>query len=97
MNDKVVWVYFVSRDSVGGVLSDTCHLWHAKPTRVRHATRITWVGTDHKNPGLIGEYPPDEIHKWFRVYPQTDLELIRAEVCPSQKEIDDAIKEQSKR
>lgn len=90
MTERVVWTYWVSRDSLNGELSGKCVLWFHKPIRVRHAQRITWVPVDHRAPGCLGEFVTDEIYGWFKVYPETDLELIRVECCPSQKEIEAA-------
>lgn len=90
MSERVVWTYFLSRDSMHGKLSDSVSLWHVKPTRVRHRYRVTWVGTDPFNPGHLGEFRPEEIDAWWRVHPETDLELIRIETHPSERDLEQA-------
>lgn len=89
---RTTWTYWVSRDSVDGELSSKCVLWFHKPIRNRAARRVTWVPFDHRATGSLGEHTTDEIYGWFKVYPETDLELIRVECCPSQKELDAAAK-----
>lgn len=94
MSDKPVWTYWVSRDSLDGILDAKCNVWRIKPIRVQHRYRVTWVCADHLDPGHLGEFPPDEVGKWFRVYPETDRELICVETYPSQAELDKALREQ---
>lgn len=85
---RITWTYWISRDSLNGELAEKCALWNAKPTRKKHDYRVTWVGSDIIDPGHLGEFTPQEIDAWFRVHPETDLELIRAEVHPTQAELD---------
>jgi hypothetical protein len=85
--DRTVWTYWVSRDSLQGELSGQCHLWWQKPLRVKHGYRVTWVNTDEHNPGLLGAFSPRDIKGWFRTIPETDLELIRIEMHPTEAEL----------
>lgn len=87
------WIYYVTRDSLGGDLSAKCGLWGVKPTRVKHRYRVTWVATDARDPGYIGEYTIKDVLSWFRVYPETDLELIRVEMGVTPKMlVDDKVR-----
>ena len=90
-----VWTYWLSRDSIHGELSGKVHLWRERPTRVRHRYRVTWVDSDHRKSGHLGEFPPSEIAAWFRVYPETDLELIRIDTHPTPHDLERARKEQA--
>lgn len=92
--EEITWVYWVSRDSVGGELSPRCSLWVRKPTRVRHGEHITWCATDGSDPGHLGIFPVDYYRALWRVYPETDLELIKVETRPNQRELDRSLKEQ---
>lgn len=76
---RVVWVYWVSRDSRNGELADKCSLWRERPLRVKHRYRATWVGSDPNDPGHLGDFKPDEIFEWFKVCPETDRELVKVE------------------
>lgn len=91
---RVTWVYFVSRDSKDGVLSDVCGLWFVKPTCVRRRpplpSRAVWVATDERDPGYLGECSLDDIELWFRTTPGTDRELIRVEQYATPKMIAEA-------
>ncbi len=89
---RVVWVYYVSRDSIAGDLSGMCHLWYAKPLRTRIGNRVTWVAADHRDPCHLGEFLPKIFLAWFHVYPETDLELIRVEQYPTKTMLDEARK-----
>ena len=82
---RETWVYWVSRDSVDGALSGKCSLWYAKPIRVKHRYRVTWVGADYSAPCHLGDYSPQDIAYWFGTYPETDLELLRVEQTPTEK------------
>ena len=83
---RIVWVYWVSRDSLDGVLSGVCDLWYEQPVRVAHRNRVTWVPAA-PTPSNLGQYVPADITGWFGVYPETDLELIRAEQHPTEQMI----------
>ncbi len=87
---RQTWTYWVSRDSLNGDLSGTCSLWYAKPVRAKHKGRVVWIGASDTNPCFIGQYPVDEIAGWFNVYPETDMELIKAEQYPSAKRLAEA-------
>lgn len=87
---RAVWVYFVSRDSLSGELSGKCSLWYAKPIRVQHRYRVTWVGADDRYPCHLGEFRCDEVFSWFKVYPETDRELIRVEQYATQRMLEAA-------
>ena len=76
---KQVWTYFVSRNSLDGVLAEKCDLWGISPLRSKSTHRVTWLGTSVEDPGHIGEYTLDVIRGWFGVIPDSDRELIRAE------------------
>ena len=91
-HDLPLWVYFVSRDSLNGELLGTCSLWIEKPVRVKHRGRVTWVAADERNPGHLGDFKPLKILRWFRVFPETDRELIRVETYPSARELEEAKK-----
>jgi hypothetical protein len=86
---REVWTYYVSRDSVNGVLSETCSLWCVKPTRTRHNGRVTWKGA----PGFLGLCTLEITVAWFGTYPETDLELIRVEQNASEKRMAEARKQ----
>lgn len=90
--DRTVWRYYVTRDSIGGELSGTCQLWYIKPIRVKHSYRVTWVCADHRDPGHLGEYRRDEVQKWFRVVPGTDLEMLRIETYATETELQEQAK-----
>jgi hypothetical protein len=89
---RETWTYWISRDSINGELSGKCSLWYAKPIRVKHRYRVTWVGADHRAPAHLGDHPPDHVAAWFGVYPETDLELIRVEQTPTAKMLAEAEK-----
>lgn len=93
---RVVWTYFVTRDSIGGELSGKCQLWYRKPIRSNHRYRVTWVCADHRDPGHLGECTLQEIQGWFRVVPDSDLQLLKIEQYASQKMLDEAAKEYAK-
>jgi hypothetical protein len=71
----ITWTYWISRDSVNGVLSDYCHLWCGRPTRVRVAAGIDWRGKQI----LIGKYKLTYIESWFGAerIPETDIMLFK--------------------
>lgn len=84
--DRDVWTYWVSRDSIAGSLSAKCHLWYKKPIRVKHGYRVTWVNADETDPGHLGEHSLRDVEAWFRVVPETDLELIRVETYATENQ-----------
>lgn len=90
--NRTVWVYFISRDSINGELSGTCHLWSARPIRVRHRYRVTYVAADVQNPCHIGEYKLQEIAQWFdpKRVPETDLQVFRVEMYPTERMLAEA-------
>lgn len=85
--NRVVWTYWISRDSIQGELSGKCHLWWARPLRTKIGYRVTWVGTDHREPAHIGEYTLDEIAGWFghERIPETDIMLMKVEMYATEK------------
>ena len=85
-HERIAWTYFVSRDSLDGALSASCSLWNEKPLRTRAGSRVVWSSVI----GHLGEFRPAEVASWFRTYPETDLELVRIETRPSQKEFEEA-------
>jgi hypothetical protein len=87
MDERVTWVYWVSRDSVDDVLSDKCTLWYERPTRVKLPDRVMWAGAAQPAAGRLGEFSLGDISVWFRVYPETDRELVRVETRPSAAEL----------
>lgn len=89
---RPIWTYWISRDSIQGELSGKCHLWCRKPTRTKHGYRVAWLNTDEHDPGHVGEYDLKDIQAWFRVIPDTDLELIRCEMCPTDAQLTEAAK-----
>lgn len=89
---RTIWVYWISRDSVQGELSGKCHLWCRKPTRTKHGYRVVWLNTSEHDPGHVGEYDLKDVAFWFRVLPETDLELIRCEIFPSERDLAEAAK-----
>lgn len=93
---RATGTYWVSRDSISGELSGKCSLWFAKPLRVKHRYRVTWVGADARSPAHLGEYSPDDVASWFGVYPETDLELIRIDQTPTDRMLAEARKQGSK-
>jgi hypothetical protein len=76
-DQRQVWTYFVSRDSLDGVPSAMCNLWYAKPMRTKVLHRVVWLAGDDDNPCHLGEYSLDDVRAWFRTIPDTDLELIK--------------------
>ncbi len=77
--DRKVWTYYVSRDSFNGVLTSLCDVWWIKPLRVKHGARVTWVGADTHEPGHMSRHTVDEIIEIFRVAPDNDRQLVKAE------------------
>ena len=92
---RIVSTYWVTRNSVDGALAAKCDLWNTKPTRVQHRYRVTWVGDDPAMPGHLGEFRPDEIAAWWRVYPETDREIICIETHPSKADLENQRKNQA--
>lgn len=84
---RAVWVYYISRNSSKGVLRKTCRLWYRKPMRERGDGYVQWLPTNRADVGYIGEYDVDDIIRWFRTYPETDLELIRSEMYPTAEQL----------
>lgn len=82
MSEPTVWIYFISRDSHAGVLSDKCRLWYLKPYRRRAQDAVYWWPLDKKNHGHIGEYPLKSIEGWFGIerIPETDIQLFKVEM-----------------
>lgn len=93
---QVIWTYFISRDSHRGELAGKCGLWWARPMRSKVGPRTVWLATDPQQPGHIGDYTIDEIDGWFRVHPDTDLELLKVEQNATPKMLADAAKEKKK-
>ena len=89
-DERVTWVYWISRDSLGDDLSGVLHLWYRKPTRVKWGKRVTWVASDDTDPGCLGEHSLEHMEAWFRTIPETSLELVRVEMCPSAKDLAEA-------
>lgn len=77
-SERVIWTYWISRDSVAGELSQTCQLWYARPERKREGVHIMWQGTC-----WLGACHPDDAVRWFKTKPDTDLELIKCEQYPT--------------
>lgn len=96
-NTRVVWVYWVSRDSLNGELRGRCSLWRARPMRVHHKGRVVWVGANDHDPGYLGEYDTQTVFLWFHVYPETDRELVRVEQNATEKMIEHAKELKAKR
>jgi hypothetical protein len=90
VSERLVWVYFISRNSSKGKLRNTCRLWYRKPMRERGDTYVQWLPTNRADNGYIGEYFLNDVQRWFRTYPETDLELIRVETYPTDKQIREA-------
>ncbi len=85
-HETITWEYWVSRDSIDGAVSATCSLWHVKPLRTKAGPRVVWTSVY----GFLGEFRADEIVSWFRVCPDTDLELLHIETRPSKIELAEA-------
>lgn len=85
-HETTTWVYWISRDSIDGVLSAKCSLWHERPLRTHCGNRATWTSSH----GHLGQYRPDDVAYWFRTYPATDRELIRVETRPSKEQLEEA-------
>lgn len=78
--ERIVWTYWVSRDSIRGQLVPTCSIWWIKPVRkVRRGRCTTWTDADENQPGRFGDYTLDETRGFCRTVPDTDLELIVVE------------------
>lgn len=90
MSERVVWTYWISRDATAGVLSPNCRLWYRKPQRMRKDGDVRWLPTDRQDHGYIGEHATEQCAIWFRTIPETDLELIRFEMYPTERQIKDA-------
>ncbi len=90
---RTVWVYFVSRDSINGEPDGMCDLWYLKPTRTKHRYRVTWAATNVADPGHLGRFRTDEVQAWFRVIPDTDLELLKVEQFATPKMLEEAKKQ----
>lgn len=88
----ITWTYWVSRDSLDDALMGKCSLWYAKPLRVKHRGRVTWIGADPRFPCHLGDFKPEEVAGWFGTYPETNMELIRVEQTPTQAMLDKAAK-----
>ena len=82
---RQVWTYWISRNSIGGELSGTCNVWYAKPLRVKHRYRVTWVAADFREPCHVGEYSLQDVAFNFRTVPDTDLELLKVEQWAAEK------------
>jgi hypothetical protein len=89
MSARPTWTYWITRDSANGQLSNLCRLWCRKPKREKHPRCVVWVDADPDFKSKVGIYTIAEIVAWFRVYPETDLELIKADVHPTDKELKD--------
>lgn len=90
-HEGVEWTYYISRDSLGGVLSAKCSLWWKKPTRIARGRSVLWG--NKAQPGYLGEYAPDVLVARFRTYSETDLELIKIETRPTAKEYEESKKQ----
>jgi hypothetical protein len=90
MSERVVWTYWISRNSLQGELSGKCDVWYRKPMRVKHSYRVTWVANDHRDPGHLGEHTLKDCAEWFKTIPETDLELIVTAIYPTEQQIKDA-------
>lgn len=95
---KVTWTYFISRDTVAGALSGTCHLWYVKPLRTCTGNRVTWVDADHRAPGFIGEYRLIDIERWFGAerIPESDIMLMKIEQTPTFAMLEEYAKQAAK-
>lgn len=95
LTSDIVWTYWITRNSINGEISGECTLWNARPTRVKYGQRVTWVGTNTRDPGCLGDFTPQTIDGWFRTHPDTDRECLRVETRPNQTELAEATKGQS--
>lgn len=96
-DERITWTYWISRDSLNGELSGKCNLWIAKPQRVKHRYRVTWVSprvSDHRE--HLGEFAPETVALWFGVYPETDLELVRVEQGVTERMLEEARKQEKR-
>ena len=80
--ERVVWTYWISRNSRGGVLSPYCRVWYIKPQRERRGNDVQWFST-----GYLAEQLVDDTQAWSRTIPETDLELIRLETYPTEQQL----------
>ena len=71
--------YFISRDSLDGVVTDECDLWWVRPLRTRVGERVTWVAGAGPETGHLGKCTLVEVTYWFRTYPDSDRQLLKAE------------------
>lgn len=90
-HEGVEWTYYISRDSLAGVLSAKCSLWWQKPARIAKGRSVLWG--DKSKPGYLGEYAPAVLAPRFRTYPETDLELIKIETRPTAAEYEESKKQ----
>lgn len=90
MSERVVWTYYVSRDTFDGKLADTCNIWWEKPERRTCGNHVTWCPRVFQQPCHFGRYMLDEVRRLYRVAPDTDLELIRIEQYASAKMLAEA-------
>lgn len=88
-HESTTWTYYVSRDSLDGVLAAQCTLWSVKPVRLKTETLVLWSVGEHHIGHRLGNFDIARIQAWFRTYPETDLELIKAEVRPTKAELDE--------
>lgn len=86
------WTYWITRDSIRGELSGMCGLWHVKPMRVKHSYRATWVSTDERAPGFLGEHSCKDVARWFGAerVPETDIMLVKVSWGVTQRMLDEA-------
>lgn len=68
--------FYITRNSLGGVLADTVDVWSDKPTRVKHRYRVTWVATSLRWPGHVTEMSLEDARKKFRTLPDGDTQMI---------------------
>ncbi len=79
--------YWLTRDSIAGTLSAKCSVWTGlKPVRVRYKNRVVWVDAAGEGSKLAGEYLPAALVSWWRVYPETDREIIRVDTMATAKD-----------
>lgn len=71
--------YYLSRDSAHGKLEPVVNMWWKRPLRLQKAGHVIWVAGNESESGHFGEYEVKQILAWFRVFPETDRELVVAE------------------
>ncbi len=72
-------IWYISRDSHEGVLSERCDVWKTKPIRTHVNNRVVWVCPKEDEDAHEGSHTTAVVTKRAGTYPETDRELIVAD------------------